>query len=249
MADLRDTWRYPATVASSYQPKRVLRLHGKQPGIEVHHSVTKQSRNAAELREQVRSIWRDHVQLRGWSDAFYGYFIGGDGSLAWGRGAGVGTSSALTPVTVCLIGDFSTLRPTPAALHTLDALRRYLIASGSIGSNISYHNDRGGSACPGAAGEETVRAYFAAGAPYPPPAAPGAGAWTPPPTIAAGDRGDVVRWLQGMLTGLGYGVVLGRIDGVFGSKTTDAVRRYQAKAGLTVDGIVGPSTWAALAGR
>lgn len=32
-------------------------------------------------------------------------------------------------------------------------------------------------------------------------------------------------------------------DGVFGQKTEDAVKRYQAKKGLKADGIVGPSTW------
>jgi lysozyme family protein len=36
------------------------------------------------------------------------------------------------------------------------------------------------------------------------------------------------------------------IDGVFGSKTQDAVKSFQQGNSLTVDGIVGPLTWAAL---
>ena len=35
-------------------------------------------------------------------------------------------------------------------------------------------------------------------------------------------------------------------DGIFGSKTLDAVKKYQQAKGLAVDGIVGQNTWAAL---
>ena len=36
------------------------------------------------------------------------------------------------------------------------------------------------------------------------------------------------------------------LDGIFGVKTDEAVRNYQRKAGLTIDGIVGCNTWRAL---
>lgn len=36
------------------------------------------------------------------------------------------------------------------------------------------------------------------------------------------------------------------IDGVFGPKTEDAVKQVQQGAGLVVDGVVGPLTWAIL---
>ena len=34
--------------------------------------------------------------------------------------------------------------------------------------------------------------------------------------------------------------------GIFGSKTEDAVKNYQAKVGLKADGIVGCNTWRSL---
>jgi peptidoglycan hydrolase-like protein with peptidoglycan-binding domain len=56
------------------------------------------------------------------------------------------------------------------------------------------------------------------------------------PTLRRGSSGESVRALQGKLF----------VDGVFGPNTEDAVRRFQHVHGLTVDGIVGPKTWAKL---
>lgn len=36
------------------------------------------------------------------------------------------------------------------------------------------------------------------------------------------------------------------MDGIFGARTQDAVRRYQQNVGLTSDGIVGCNTWRSL---
>ena len=38
----------------------------------------------------------------------------------------------------------------------------------------------------------------------------------------------------------------GGLDGIFGARTTEAIRNYQSKSGLNVDGIVGCNTWRAL---
>ncbi len=43
-----------------------------------------------------------------------------------------------------------------------------------------------------------------------------------------------------------WGYYKGNIDGIYGSKTKEAVKYFQRKNGLTVDGIVGPKTAAAL---
>lgn len=39
----------------------------------------------------------------------------------------------------------------------------------------------------------------------------------------------------------------GGVDGLFGGKTAEAVRTFQSKNSLGVDGIVGPNTWEAMA--
>lgn len=60
-------------------------------------------------------------------------------------------------------------------------------------------------------------------------------------TIKMGSRGTDVIHLQQYLTAKGYG--LGAIDGIFGAKTLEAVKAYQADNGLAIDGIVGQKTW------
>lgn len=63
-------------------------------------------------------------------------------------------------------------------------------------------------------------------------------------TLRKGASGDEVRELQTMLAAWGYDV--GAVDGVFGSATEGAVRAFQTAKVLTVDGICGMATWAAL---
>ena len=69
----------------------------------------------------------------------------------------------------------------------------------------------------------------ATGNPYP----------VPTKNIKKGSRGNDVRWLQYALTQKGYRLVC---DGIFGAKTDEAVRAFQADNNLVIDGIVGPLT-------
>ena len=61
--------------------------------------------------------------------------------------------------------------------------------------------------------------------------------------LRKGDTGSAVKLLQHRLNLVGNQLTE---DGIWGIKTDTAVRNYQYKAGLTVDGIVGPKTQAAL---
>ena len=62
-------------------------------------------------------------------------------------------------------------------------------------------------------------------------------------TLRKGDRGTDVRTLQTLLTKAGYTVA---VDGIFGNKTYESVKAYQADRGLAVDGVVGKITWSEL---
>jgi N-acetylmuramoyl-L-alanine amidase len=59
-----------------------------------------------------------------------------------------------------------------------------------------------------------------------------------------GTSGDTVRTIQTKLKAWGY--YTGAVDGIFGSGTTAAVKKFQQKNGLTADGIVGAKTLQAL---
>lgn len=55
-----------------------------------------------------------------------------------------------------------------------------------------------------------------------------------------GSRGTEVRNIQTRLKEWGY--YSGAVDGIYGTKTRDAVKAFQRKHGLTADGIAGPAT-------
>lgn len=59
-------------------------------------------------------------------------------------------------------------------------------------------------------------------------------------TLRSGSRGPAVKNLQNRLKQLGY--YSGSIDGVYGSGTIKAIRAFQQRNRLTVDGVAGPST-------
>ena len=63
-------------------------------------------------------------------------------------------------------------------------------------------------------------------------------------TYRQGSTGEQVRIIQSKLKNWGY--YDGTVDGIFGSRTAEAVKYFQRKNGLTADGIVGPATLRAL---
>ena len=62
-------------------------------------------------------------------------------------------------------------------------------------------------------------------------------------TVQSGSRGDAVRAAQSQLNEGDAGL---QVDGIFGPRTAQAVRSFQQRHRLTVDGIVGVGTWFAL---
>ena len=67
-------------------------------------------------------------------------------------------------------------------------------------------------------------------------------------TLKQGSKGSDVKELQTTLINAGYDVGSSGADGIFGTKTAEAVKAYQKANGLSVDGIVGSQTWGSLSG-
>ena len=63
-------------------------------------------------------------------------------------------------------------------------------------------------------------------------------------TSKFGSSGQEVKQIQQKLKSWGY--YNGSVDGIYGSQTVAAVKKFQSKNGLTADGIAGPKTLAAL---
>jgi peptidoglycan hydrolase-like protein with peptidoglycan-binding domain len=60
------------------------------------------------------------------------------------------------------------------------------------------------------------------------------------PTLHNGDKGNSVKDMQKLLNKYGYGL---QIDGDFGGNSEKALRDFQSKHGLNVDGICGLNSW------
>ncbi len=63
------------------------------------------------------------------------------------------------------------------------------------------------------------------------------------PLLRSGSQGNFVYLLQFILNEYGYNLT---VDGIFGSRTLNAVRDFQRNNSLSVDGLVGTNTWRTL---
>jgi peptidoglycan hydrolase-like protein with peptidoglycan-binding domain len=73
------------------------------------------------------------------------------------------------------------------------------------------------------------------------------------PPLKRGDTGPGVAAVQDAFADLQYDLHIsfkrsGKADGIFGEETDQAVRQFQRRHGLTVDGVVGTNTLAQLDG-
>lgn len=102
--------------------------------------------------------------------------------------------------------------------------------SGSVDLDIAYDSDF-------TEGSVTaVKPTSVTGNPYPAPTG----------TLREGDSGEQVKWVQWELKRLGYDIGKSGVDGQYGPATKKAVEAFQKDFGLTVDGLAGKQTWAAM---
>lgn len=223
-------------------------------GLVVHYS-------AASKDQTVRSIQNYQMDVRGWSDIGYNFLVDHLGRLYEGRqgtwlaiGAHVAGHNTEN-IGVCAIGTDADI--TDAQKHAIrwlydEACRRADKTLVRRYHNLYANNPKPGdnvTSCPGDNLRTWVRNGMPIDRPTPPPTPQPD--WTTEiimnlPTLHRGNNGNAVRRLQGLLIAAGSSD--SRVDGDFGYATERAVRREQAQAHITVDGIVGRQTWTKLLG-
>lgn len=134
--------------------------------IIIHHSETSNTYNA-DPSVDVRSIYYYHAITKGWGDIGYNYLIDWKGNIYEGRYGGdnvvAGHALQYNPgsIGICLIGSFTSTRPTDAQLASLtalliwkadakkiDALARIFFVDKTI-NTICAHRDVMNTSCPG----------------------------------------------------------------------------------------------------
>ncbi len=123
-----EVWRQ-GLPAPSYTPGLTEVRH-----VVIHHSAT--SNVVGDPYEAVRNIYTYHTQVNGWSDLGYNYLIAPDGTIFQGRDdMGKGDPDNIVgahlcgvnsnTMGICLLGTFTNVLPTDAAIDALAGLVRW----------------------------------------------------------------------------------------------------------------------------
>jgi N-acetyl-anhydromuramyl-L-alanine amidase AmpD len=209
------------------------------------------SDNPAHDSVEVMRDW--HVNGNGWSDVGYHVFIRKDGTAEAGRplettpAAQAGHNTGT--IAVCLHG-LEESKFTKAQFETLIDLCKQILAAYDGGVTFHGHNEVANKACPVfdykavlGLDDKGEMVFEPSAEPASSDEAGAAAGEVGEPLLRVTARGAAVRRLQEALKAAGQHV---SVDGIFGQDTLAAVRALQKAKGLTVDGIVGPRTWAAL---
>lgn len=194
-----------------------------------------------------QQVHRWHL-ANGWSGIGYHFFVRKDGTVYRGRpedtvGAHAGNNNS-DSLGICFEGSFDREQMPDVQRMAGAELVSYLKEKYGI-TRVQKHSDVNATGCPGGnfpfdAIAGTKREAVSAPAPSPDDTA------VTLPLLAQGSRGTTVQALQAALNGFGYRA--GAVDGIFGTGTAAAVRRFQTAHSLAADGIVGRHTWHALLG-
>lgn len=238
--------------AAYADPKAGLVIHYDGPG----RNLTKKSHS------ECVKYWKDtrkfHVNGHGWVDIGYSFGVcphtdsSGHGYVFEGRGlrktqaAQPGGNTTYYSVTL-MLGDGE--QPTASQIQTVRELLHWLNVKAGVKKVVKGHKDFVSTSCPGNILYKMVKdgtflkdPHAKLGKEWP---------YKKGTLMKRGWGYDVpslgVMKVQERLNQLGYKPKLD-VDGIFGSLTEKAVKWFQKKKGLVVDGIVGPVTWKALFG-
>ena len=233
---------------------------GAPMGIVLHHAAGLGS------VEQVHAF---HQNENGWAGIGYHFYVRRDGNVYRGRPEnwlGAHTSGHNDMIGICAEGHFDNDPMYDVQQNAIIDLLAYLRERyGAL--TVYAHRDLDATSCPGknfpfeaivtaSAGESRVKAFqkaaLADGFSLPEYGADGIWgletASVASKLLANGSIGERVRFVQRRLMSLGFDLGDGADDSIFGNVTERAVKAYQSKQGLAVDGIVGIETMKALLG-
>lgn len=211
-------------------------MPGPATSVTVHHPWPHKAPAGASVTQEMKEVLAIHEFHRdgnGWIGIGYNFIITQNGNIyegrGWGRiGAHAGTMEGnRTSIGIAFLIDGYKQVPTTEARNAFDRLRADGIRQGHLteGHRIKLHRDWKATDCPG-----PVLARWALGEAAAEPTAR---------MLSYGMRGDDVKALQKRLG-------VRPESGFFGRVTEAAVRNFQRKHGLAVDGVVGPMTRAKL---
>ncbi|WP_144721262.1 N-acetylmuramoyl-L-alanine amidase [Cellulosimicrobium sp. TH-20] len=234
-----------------------LNLSGLASEVFIHHTVTTQLLPTATVeqeRAQMRSI-ESIGQNRFGTGISYNVIVFPSGRAYEGvsfnrRGTHTGGRNSTTR-SICFAGNYEAHEPSAAALATAAAI----IAEGrgtrwKAGAPVRAHRELKSTSCPGRFVFAQL-GYLASGAtqvgnevkPVAPAPAPSK---TPEQLYNAGFSVAEIKATQEKLNRLGYRLA---VDGIRGPKSQTAIKDFQSRNGLTVDGYPGPATQAKLDAR
>ena len=127
----RVDWGCPDGEDSRWKPSYTTVTHAV-----VHHTAG--SNALTDWEAEVRNIWYYHTFTNGWGDIGYNFLIDPDGVVYEGRAGGDGAIGAhfscrnSNTVGISLLGTFSSVSPTDAALQSLRTLLADIVAKQSI---------------------------------------------------------------------------------------------------------------------
>ena len=213
-------------------------------GIAVHHSGVK---NGPKGVTAVKAFERHHMDANGWNAIAYNFLIDEQGVIYEGRGAGK-ISAATRPYnsrteSICYTGDGDKAIPakTQKSLEWLiaDIQKRYTVKLW-----VKGHRELASTTCPGNVLFDWVQNHRNGITKVQPKAKPAAK--KPAKTtrlVKQGSRGAHVKMMQTQLNKKGFKL---SVDGIAGPQTIAALKKFQKSKGLVVDGLCGKQTWSKL---
>ncbi|MFC3979299.1 peptidoglycan recognition protein family protein [Streptosporangium jomthongense] len=223
-------------------------------GVKVHYTGGQVSPGIvddhAKCVAMVRSIQNFHMDGNGWIDIGYSMIACPHRKVFEGRGPGhlpaangAGLNSAHYAV-LGLVGNAGLVQPTDDTLNAILDAVDYLRLKGGAGREIKGHRDGYSTDCPG----DALYAWVRRGAPRPgggqtpgepqepsPPAFPGRVLKYPPLL-----EGEDVRTWQAKMKARGWDI---DVDGLYGERSREVCRAFQAEKSLPVTGAVDRATW------